>query len=156
MSITVGTELPVYEVLVDRQPMKTMAALLGDPNPIHWDPRATAELGMGDRPVNQGPLNMGYLMTMLTGWAGGRDRILSFRVRFMGNVLAEDRVRATGTVTAVRATAAGRVADCDLSLDVVDGEAALVGTASVLIEPSHEGTDRPANESSADPKEGDG
>lgn len=137
MNVTVGTTLPVYEVLVDRQPMKTMAALLGDPNPIHWDPRATAELGMGTRPVNQGPLNMGYLMTMLTGWAGGRDRIISFRVRFMRNVLADDRVRATGTVTAVRATEAGRVADCDIVLSVVGEEDALVGTASVLLDPSH-------------------
>ena len=41
---------------------------------------------MGDRPVNQGPLNMGYLMTMLARWAGGRDRVLDFRVRFLGNV----------------------------------------------------------------------
>jgi acyl dehydratase len=135
MNATVGSSLPVHEVLVDIQPMKTMAALLGDPNPIHWDTRALAALGMGDRPVNQGPLNMGYLMTMLARWAGGRDRILDFRVRFLGNVLAGDLVRAEGTVTGLRATEAGRVADCEIALRIAGGEAVLSGTASVLIEP---------------------
>lgn len=135
MTIMVGSQLPVHEVLVDGQRMKTMAALLGDPNPIHWDTRTVSSLGMGDRPVNQGPLNMGYLMTMLAGWAGDRDRVIDFRVRFLGNVLACDRVRAGGTVTGLRFTDAGRVADCEVTLEVLGGEVALVGTASVLLEP---------------------
>ncbi|WP_336713864.1 MaoC family dehydratase [Arthrobacter sp. USHLN218] len=135
MNIAVGTSLPVHEVQVDVRPMKTMAALLGDPNPIHWDTDAVAALGMGDRPVNQGPLNMGYLMTMLAGWAGGRDRILDFQVRFLGNVLAGDRVQAEGTVTGLRVTEAGRVAECEIALKVSGGTAVLSGTASVLVEP---------------------
>ena len=142
MNTTVGSSLPVHEVLVDAQRMKTMAALLGDPNPIHWDPRALAALGMADRPVNQGPLNMGYLMTMLARWAGGRDRIVDFRVRFLGNVLAGDVVRTEGTVTGLRTTAAGRVADCQIALRIAGGEAVLSGTASVLIQPTRSDDDR--------------
>jgi acyl dehydratase len=144
MKIAVGSSLPVHEVLVDAAPMKTVAALLGDPNPIHWDTRAVAALGMGGRPVNQGPLNMGYLITMLAGWAGGRDRILDFRVRFLGNVFAGDLVRAGGTVSELRDTEAGRVADCEIALRVADGSAALAGTASVLIEPFGLLTNAPA------------
>jgi len=143
MNVAVGGSLPVHEVLVDAAPMKTMAALLGDPNPIHWDTRVVSALGKGDRPVNQGSLNMGYLMTMLAGWAGGRDRILDFRVRFLGNVFAGDLVRAGGTVTGVRVTRAGRVADCEIALNVADGPAVLAGTASVLIEPSRLADERP-------------
>jgi acyl dehydratase len=139
MNVTVGSALPVHEVLVDSRPMKTMAALLNDPNPIHWDPRAVAALGLGERPVNQGPLNMGYLMTMLARWAGGRERVLDFRVRFLGNVLAGDRVRAEGTVTGLRLTGAGQVADCEVALKVIGGETVLAGTASVLIEPLRPG-----------------
>jgi acyl dehydratase len=139
MNVTVGSALPVHEVQVDTGPMKTMAALLGDPNPIHWDSRAVAELGLGERPVNQGPLNMGYLMTMLARWAGGRDRVLDFRVRFLGNVLAGDRVRTEGTVTGLRVTGAGQVADCEVVLKVVGGDTALSGTASVLVEPLRPG-----------------
>ncbi len=58
--------------------MKVMAALLGDPKRIHFDSRLLEELGLDPRPVSQGPLNMGYLQTMLARWAGGRERILSF------------------------------------------------------------------------------
>ena len=114
--------------------MKEMAALLGDPNPIHFDTRALAALGMDERPVNQGPLNMGNLQTMLARWAGGRDRLLSFRVRFQGNVLAGDKVRGQGRVTDVRETDRGRVADCDISLEVVGGAVVLSGNAEVLLE----------------------
>jgi acyl dehydratase len=135
MTIGIGTEIPPYEVpSVSAEKMKTMAALLADPNPIHWDTRATAELGLGNRPVNQGPLNMGYVMTMLGNWAGGRDRITTFRVRFLGNVLGGDRLRATGTVTAVRDDGGRRLADCDVALQVVGGDEVLSGTATVEVD----------------------
>ena len=129
-----GTVIPALEVEVDPEKMKVMAALLADPNPIHFDTRALARLGLEERPVNQGPLNMGYLQTMLARWAGGRDRLLTFKVRFQGNVLGGDRVRAHGVVTEVRDTERGRVASCDITLEVVGGAVALSGTADVLLE----------------------
>lgn len=128
-----GTEIPPLEVLVDAEKMKLMAALLADPTPIHFDVRALQELGMDERPVNQGPLNMGYLQTMLARWAGGRDRVVDFRVRFLGNVLAGDRVRASGTVTGVRDDERGRVATCEVTLQVLDGAVAMQGQADVLV-----------------------
>lgn len=134
LTVVVGTQIPELELTVDPEKMKVMAALLADPNPIHFDVRALAALGMDQRPVNQGPLNMGYLQTMLARWAGGRDRLLAFRVRFQGNVLAGDTVRAQGVVTAIHTTQRGRVATCDISLGVVGGAVALSGTADVLIE----------------------
>lgn len=133
-TVEIGTQIPELELVVDPEKMKVMAALLADPNPIHFDKQALAALGMDERPVNQGPLNMGYLQTMLARWAGGRDRLLTFRVRFQGNVLAGDTVRARGVVTAINATERGRVATCDISLEVVGGAVALSGTADVIIE----------------------
>lgn len=35
--------------------MKVIAALMDEPNPIHWDDRAVEALGLGNRQVNQGP-----------------------------------------------------------------------------------------------------
>ena len=101
--------------------MKTMAALLADPTPIHWDVGTLQALGMGDRPINQGPLNMGYVMNAVTDWAGGPDRLRRLRVRFLGNVLAGDHLRVRGTVTALREEDGARLADCDVVLEVVDG-----------------------------------
>jgi acyl dehydratase len=132
--VEVGTEVPPLEVLVDAEKMKVMAALLADPTPIHFDIRALAALGMDERPVNQGPLNMGYLQTMLARWVGGRDRLLDFRVRFQGNVLAGDTVRGTGRVTALRDDARGRVATCEVALEVLGGDVVLSGDAEVLVD----------------------
>ena len=137
-SVEVGTELPVYDIpSVSAEKMKTMAALLNDPTPIHFDVETLQALGMGDRPINQGPLNMGYVMNAVTDWAGGPDRLRRLRVRFLGNVLAGHHLRVRATVTAVREEEGQRVADCDVVLEVVDGgvggEAVLSGTATVAL-----------------------
>ncbi|SDC71977.1 Acyl dehydratase [Geodermatophilus telluris] len=132
--MTVGTELPVYEVAsVSAEKMKTMAALLSDPTPIHWDVATLQALGMGDRPVNQGPLNMGYVMNAVTAWAGGPGSLRRLRVRFLGTVLAGQHLRVRGTVSALREEDGVRLADCDVVLEVVDGEPVVSGSATVVL-----------------------
>jgi acyl dehydratase len=131
--VTVGTPLPGQTVDVDAQRMKTMAALLRDPNPIHLDPEAVAALGLGDRPVNQGPVNLGYVMNVLLAWADGDPgRIRRVTVRFLGNVLAGDRVHAGGEVRAVTEVGSVPVATCEVWLDRDDGTRLLTGTAEVV------------------------
>lgn len=129
----VGDAIGGAEILVSAEPMKTVAALLNDPNPIHWDTRVVAELGLGDAPVNQGPLNMGYLQSMLAQWAGGHGRLREFRVRFAGNVFAGQTVRPGGTVTEIRTDGDQRLADCEIWLDVAGGNRVLHGTAAVVL-----------------------
>lgn len=127
----VGDPLPELVVeSVDAARMKTMAALLRDPNMIHLDPAETARLGMGDRVVNQGPINMGYVQTMLAGFAGGVDRVRATSFRFLANVHAGDRVLAGGRITAVRD---GEL-DCEVWLDVDGGPRALTGTATLCVD----------------------
>ncbi len=134
MTVTVGTELPTWDVpAVSAEKMKTMAALLDDPSPIHFDVVTLRALGMGDRPVNQGPLNMGYVMNAVTGWAGGPDRLRRLRVRFLGTVLAGQALLVTGAVTAVREQDGKTLADCDVALSVVGGEAVVSGSATVAL-----------------------
>jgi acyl dehydratase len=133
-AVEVGTELPAWEVpSVSAEKMKTMAALLSDPTPIHWDVETLRALGMGDRPVNQGPLNMGYVMNAVTGWAGGPDRLRRLRVRFLGTVLAGQALRVRGSVTALRDEDGVRLADVEVVLEVVDGTAVVSGTATVVL-----------------------
>ena len=133
-TVEVGTQLPPYGVpSVSAEKMKTMAALLSDPTPIHWDVATLQALGMGDRPVNQGPLNMGYVMNAVTAWAGGPDRLRRLRVRFLGNVLAGHHLRVRATVSALREEGGARLADCDVVLEVVDGDPVVSGTATVVL-----------------------
>ena len=128
---SVGDELPRLVIeSVDAEKMKTMAALLGDPNPIHWHVETVQELGMGDQPVNQGPNNMAYVMNMLGDWAGGTERLLRMRVRFLDNVFAFDRLEAGGTVTSVGDD--GSV-ECDIWLARDGTHPVLAGTATLLL-----------------------
>ena len=131
MKFVSGAELP--EVLlppVDAEKMKTMAALLADPNPIHWDLTVVRDLGMGDRPVNQGPNNMAYVVNAVAGWSGGPDRLRSLRVRFSGNVFAGDRLVVRGRVAEVRE----KEADVEVWLTRSEDEVVLSGTATVSVD----------------------
>ena len=68
MNVQVGDAIPEWDmpsVLPER--MRTMAAILRDPNPVHWDRRVCAKLGFGERTINQGPLGLSYMVNMLHG-----------------------------------------------------------------------------------------
>jgi acyl dehydratase len=131
VSYEVGQALPALVIeAVDAEKMKIMAALLRDPNPIHYDSAQVKALGLGDRVINQGPINMSYLLNMVTQWSGGVPTLRSAAVRFLGNVFAGDRVECTGTVTAVD-DAAGLVT---FSVQAsVAGRTALQGSVVVSI-----------------------
>jgi len=130
----VGTEVPPLVIeSVPAEAMKTVAALLNDSNPIHFDAESVRALGMGDRVVNQGPNNMAYVVNMLAAWAGGPGRVRGLRVRFLGNVFAGDPLTARGVVTAVREEDGERLADLDVWLERGEDGRVLEGTAVVAL-----------------------
>lgn len=129
--IEVGTQIPPLVIeSVPTEPMKTMALILRDPNPIHWDVDSVTSLGLGDRVINQGPTNQAYIINALINWLGDPSAIRSIKVRFRGNVYAGDRVEAGGEVTTVREADGEALADCDVWLDGPDGRV-IAGTAVV-------------------------
>ena len=131
--MTVGTAIPPWSLArVSPEPMKLYAALARDPSPIHWDPRAAAARGMGDRVINQGPINLGYVVNMLMAWTGP-ESIREVTGRFTDNVRAGDAVVAGGVVTAVIAAGGEQRAVCDCWLDRGDGVRAVVATATVAL-----------------------
>jgi len=75
--------------------MKVVAALMQDPNPIHWD-REIA----GGPVVNQGPLTAGYLTRALAPLG----RTLSLHTRFLGTIHEGDVLRIEGHVDAIDPT----------------------------------------------------
>lgn len=131
MSVTPGTELPAWRVdRVDPEKMKLFAAIARDPNTIHWDRAEVARRGLGERVINQGPTNLGYVINMLHAWAGpGCVRELT--IRFTANVFDGDAVTAGGVVRSVEAAAGERRATCEVWLDRDDGTRTVAGTAVV-------------------------
>ncbi len=119
--------LTVDDVGADR--MKTMAALLRDPYPVHWDVEALRSAGLDPRPINQGPLNLGYIANMLMAWAGD-DAIRRLTVACHGRVLAGDTVVAGGTVDGESEVDGERRTNCTVWLDR-DDRRLVSGTAEV-------------------------
>jgi 3-hydroxybutyryl-CoA dehydratase len=133
MALEAGTELGPWTIeSVDPEKMKLFAVALDDPNPIHLDPEAVQALGMGDRVVNQGPANFGYVLDMLREAAPGAA-IGDLSVRCLSNVFAGDRLTAAGTVQSVEEVDGRRRVACAVWLDVEGGARALDGTATLIL-----------------------
>ena len=132
--IAVGTQIPEFVVeSVSAEKMKTMAFVLRDPNPIHWNAQAVVALGLGDSPINQGPTNEAYVINALLAWLGDPGRLLSITVRFRSNVYAGERVVAGGEVTGIGDEGGRRIAECTVWLRKEDGSDAIAGTATVAL-----------------------
>ncbi len=134
MKVLEGDRIPAWEMpSVSAERMQTMAAILRDPNPVHWDRSAVARLGLGMRTINQGPLGGGYMINMLHEWAG-ENCLRRFRIRFPSPLIFDgDRLIAQGEVSRVFQDAGERFAECEVWLER-EGERGLIeGTATVIL-----------------------
>src|SRR5262249_6627170 len=109
---------------LEPESLREMAVVLDDPNPIHLDASVVAALGMGDRQVNQGPSNVGYVLNMLREAVPGAS-LARLDVRFLANVFAGDEVVAEGEVESID----GDRLECSVWLDVEGGPRAVEGRA---------------------------
>lgn len=131
-AVRVGDEIPPWTMpSVDPARMRTMAAILRDPYSVHWDREANAVLGLAGRVVNQGPLNLGYIVNMLLAWAGP-SCVRRLTVSFGRPVLDGDSVTARGRVTELADVDGERRATCEVWLDR-DGEHVVTGSAVVAV-----------------------
>jgi acyl dehydratase len=129
MSYAVGDALPPFMIpSVSPDAMRDWAVFLADPNPIHLDVEVVKAKGLGDKVINQGPINVAYMMNMLMAAFPGAT-IEAMDSRFLDNVYAGDKVIASGRIVAVD----GARIDCEFSLDA-DGRGTVnSGTATIRL-----------------------
>ena len=130
-----GDSIPQWVMpRVSPERMRTMAAILRDPNPLHWDRKAVdaLPLGLGKRTINQGPLGLSYMINMLHAWAGP-NCLRRIAMRFPQVVLDGEQVIARGTISALREEDSVPLADCNIWLEHEDRGVLLEGTASVAL-----------------------
>lgn len=129
MSYLVGDALPPFVIeRVSPDAMRDWSVFLADPNPIHLDVKVVKAKGLGDRRINQGPINVAYMMNMLMAAVPG-CRIETMESRFLDNVYEGDHLTASGTVTAVE----GNRLSCEFTLDVAGRGTVNSGTATLII-----------------------
>lgn len=129
MNYAVGDSLPPFVVeSASPEAMKAWAVFLADPNPIHLDVDVVKAKGLGDRVINQGPMNVAFMINMLMAAFPGAT-IEAMDSRFLDNVYGGEQVTAQGTITAVEGN---RIA-CEFTL-AVDGRGTVnSGTATLLV-----------------------
>ena len=133
MKVSAGDAVPSWEMQsVSGERMKTMAAILRDPYPVHWDPEIVEKMGLGRRTINQGPLGLSYMINMLHEWTGPTS-IRRIVMRFPLPVLDEEHITARGRVTAIREENGEQLADCEIWLQREGSKPPLEGTATVAI-----------------------
>jgi 3-hydroxybutyryl-CoA dehydratase len=129
MSHKVGDSLPPFAIeSVSPEAMKDWAVFLADPNPIHLDVEVVKAKGLGDRVINQGPINVAYMMNMLMAAFPG-SKIEAMDSRFLDNVYGGDKAVASGTITAIE----GNRISCEFTLDVEGRGTVNSGTATVIV-----------------------
>lgn len=128
-TIKPGDALPPFVIeSVSPDAMRDWSVFLADPNPIHLDVEVVKAKGLGDKRINQGPINVAYMMSMLMAAFPG-CRIESMDSRFLDNVYEGDRAVASGEVTTVE----GNRVSCDLKLDVEGRGTVNAASATIAI-----------------------
>jgi acyl dehydratase len=98
--VEVGTTLPGKTVHIDRARLVQYAGASLDLNPIHWDERFAASVGLPDI-IAHGMLTMGSAVTVVTDWVGDAGRVKEYSVRFTKPVVVPYEGGADVVVTGV-------------------------------------------------------
>lgn len=131
--LAAGAVLPEQIVVADGQSMRVFTLIMHDPNPVHFDAGTVRSLGLGEKPINQGTLNMAYALNAVGAALGGFERLRSFRCRFLGSVYEDDRLVAGGSVEQTADEGGRSSAMCTLWVERADGGRVLEGSAIVDI-----------------------
>ncbi|OZM74827.1 dehydratase [Amycolatopsis antarctica] len=81
MSPAVGDELPPLRIQVTRDQLVRYAGASLDFNPIHWNERFAAQVGLPDV-IAHGMLTMALAGRVVTDWLGDPGRLVEYFARF--------------------------------------------------------------------------
>lgn len=87
--VTVGTVLPPLSLRVPRDQLVRYAGASGDFNPIHWNERVAASVGLPGV-IAHGMLTMALSVRVVTDWTGDPTAVREYKVRFTRPVVVPD------------------------------------------------------------------
>ena len=130
--IIAGSELPPRSVRVTRADLVRYAGASLDFNPIHWNEKTAAEVGLPGV-IAHGMLTMAMAGRLVTDWLGDPGALLEYGARFIRPVVVPNDetgalVELTGKVREVREDGTARV---DITAKF-DGKAVLGKAVAVV------------------------
>jgi len=132
-TLTVGDPIPGASYPIDRDRLVRYAGASGDFNPIHWNPRVAAEVGLPDV-VAHGMLTMATAGRAVTDWVGDPAAVVEYSVRFTRTVaVPDDGVGATVEVSGVIGALDAQSRTVRIDLTVRAAGVTVLGKARALV-----------------------
>jgi acyl dehydratase len=130
-TVEVGTELPPLSVTLRRADLVRYAGASGDFNPIHWNDRMAAALGLPGV-IAHGMLTMASAVRVVTDWIEDPADLVEYGVRFTKPVVVPDDDKgATVTFSAKVDKVTDGLAEIDIT--ALAGEEKVLGRARAVV-----------------------
>jgi len=131
--LSVGDRLPDVSYPITRERLVRYAGASGDFNPIHWNPRVAAEVGLPDV-IAHGMLTMATACRAVTDWVGDPAAVIDYSVRFTRTVVVpDDGIGATVEVSAVIGDLDPQAHTARVDLTVRAAGVTVLGKARVVV-----------------------
>jgi acyl dehydratase len=129
--IEVGTELPPLTVTLRREDLVRYAGASGDFNPIHWNDRMAAALGLPGV-IAHGMLTMASAVRVVTDWIEDPADLVEYGVRFTKPVVVPDDDKGAAVTFSAKVD---KVADglAEIDITAVAGEEKVLGRARAVV-----------------------
>lgn len=132
-TVQAGTLLPpVAYAPADRLNMIRMALFLHDANPVHLDRVYARERGFPDV-IQQGNLNLAFLVRMVKEWAGSAGKLERMTLRLKANVHPGDVLTNSGEVLRRYQEGGAEFIECAVSQQSSRGVETIAGTATIRL-----------------------
>lgn len=133
-SLSVGEAIPGARYPLTRDRLVRYAGASGDFNPIHWNPRVAAEVGLPDV-IAHGMLTMATASRSVTDWVGDPARVLEYSVRFTRTVaVPDDGIGASVEVTGVVGALDPQARTARIDLTVKAAGVTVLGKARLVVQ----------------------
>lgn len=128
---SVGLELPPLTVTLRRDDLVRYAGASGDFNPIHWNDRMAAALGLPGV-IAHGMLTMASAVRVVTDWLDDPAELVEYGVRFTKPVVVPDDDKGASVTFSARVD---KVTDglAEIDITAIAGEEKVLGRARAVV-----------------------
>lgn len=130
--LEVGQVVATRTIGVTRQDLVRYAGASGDLNPIHWNERFAAEVGLPGV-IAHGMFTMGAAVGVVVDWAQDPGAVVDYGVRFTRPVPVPDPGSATLEVTATVGALDAEAGTARIDLTVTHDGTRVLGRAQVVV-----------------------
>jgi acyl dehydratase len=130
--VEVGTELPPLTVTLRREDLVRYAGASGDFNPIHWNDRMAAALGLPGV-IAHGMLTMASAARVVTDWLDDPADLVEYGVRFTKFVVVPDDDKGATVTFSAKVDKLTDDGHAEIDITALAGEEKVLGRARAVV-----------------------